>query len=179
MARWLVLLEISDLMLDVLTGFVAVYLVDVAHASPAQAALAVAVRLGAGLAGDAGTLILLRAVSAAALLRVSAMIALPLYLAFVLVPGLVPKIVILAALTMATASWYPMQQAGLYAALPGRSGVAVFAGSAAALAGALGPLAVGLIATRLGLTAALTCLAVAPAVVLGLSWSRVGQRGDS
>src|SRR6266542_3004316 len=43
--RWLVLLEVADLLLDVLTGFLAIYLVDVVHATPAQAALAVTVRL--------------------------------------------------------------------------------------------------------------------------------------
>src|SRR4029077_8541881 len=43
-ARWVVLLQISDLLLDVLTGFVGVYLVDVVHATPAQAAIGIAVR---------------------------------------------------------------------------------------------------------------------------------------
>ena len=35
--RWLTLLQFSDLMLDVLLGFLALYLVDVAGATPAQA----------------------------------------------------------------------------------------------------------------------------------------------
>src|SRR6266496_1935361 len=46
--RWLVLLEVADLLLDVLTGFLAIYLVDVVHATPAQAALGVTVLLVAG-----------------------------------------------------------------------------------------------------------------------------------
>ena len=49
--RWLLLLETSDLLLDVLTGFLALYLVVSVHASPLVAAIGVAVRLGAGLAG--------------------------------------------------------------------------------------------------------------------------------
>jgi hypothetical protein len=51
-ARWLSVLEVSNLLLDVLTGFLGVYLVDVAHATPAEAGLGVALRLGASLAGD-------------------------------------------------------------------------------------------------------------------------------
>ena len=40
--RWLVLLELSDLLLDVFVGFLALYLVDEAGASPATGGLAVA-----------------------------------------------------------------------------------------------------------------------------------------
>ena len=57
-----------------------------------------------------------------------------------------PKLVILAVLSAATAPWYPLLQARLYGSLPGRSSVAVTLSSAAGLAGGLGPLAVGLIA---------------------------------
>ena len=81
-ARWLVLLEASDLLLDVLTGYVGIYLVDVAHASPAEAAVGVAVRLGGGLAGDALFVAIARRVSGPAVLRVSADRGLPA------VPGL-------------------------------------------------------------------------------------------
>jgi hypothetical protein len=66
----------------VLTGFVAVYLVASAHASAAQAALGVALRLGAGLAGDAITIILLRRADGRWLLRVSSAAALVVYPAF-------------------------------------------------------------------------------------------------
>jgi hypothetical protein len=41
--RWLVLLEVSDLLLDVFLGFLALYLVDEVGASPATGVLAVAV----------------------------------------------------------------------------------------------------------------------------------------
>ncbi|HEY5157251.1 MAG TPA: MFS transporter, partial [Anaerolineales bacterium] len=50
--RWLVLLEFSDLMLDVLYGYLALYFVDVVGFSVSQAALAVAVWSGFGLLGD-------------------------------------------------------------------------------------------------------------------------------
>ena len=168
LVRWVILLEISDLLLDVLTGYVGVYLVDVAGASPAQAAIGVAVRLGGGLAGDAMFVAVSRRVTGPAALRISAVTAVILYPAFLLVPWFPAKLVILAVLSLATACWYPVVQAGLYSALPGRSGVAVFLSSAAGLLGAAGPLAVGLIAQQAGLTWALAVLAIAPAAVLAI-----------
>jgi MFS transporter, FSR family, fosmidomycin resistance protein len=167
-ARWVILLEVSDLLLDVLTGYVGVYLVDVVGVSPAKAAIAVAIRLGAGLAGDALFVVLARRVSGPAALRVSAAIAVAAYPAFLLVPSLPAKLVILAVLSLATACWYPVIQAGLYTALPGKSGVAVFLSSVAGLVGAIGPAAVGFIAEQAGLTWALAALAVAPVAVIAI-----------
>jgi FSR family fosmidomycin resistance protein-like MFS transporter len=164
--RWLVLIEVGDLMVDVFTGFVALYLVDVAHAGTAFAALAVAVRLGAALAGDAALIVILERAGDLAVLRVSAAVAAVLYPAFLLVPGLTAKLVILAALSAATAPWYPLLQARLYGSLPGRSPVAVTLSSAAGLAGGLGPLAVGVIASAFGLPWAMAGLAAVPLVVL-------------
>lgn len=172
--RWVALLQICDLLLDVLTGFVGVYLIDVVHATPAQAAVGVAVRLGAGLAGDAAFVLIARRVSGPAVLRVSAVAAVGLYPAFLLAPGLAAKLVVLAVLSATTACWYPVSQAGLYGSLPGRSGIAVFLGSAAGLAGAVGPLVVGFVAQEAGLTWALAILAVAPvAMLVLLPWSRL------
>jgi FSR family fosmidomycin resistance protein-like MFS transporter len=176
-ARWAVLLEISDLLLDVLTGYIGIYLVDVAGASPAEAAVGVAVRLGAGLVGDAMFVVISKRVSGPAALLVSAIAACALYPAFLLIGWLPAKLAILAVLSMATACWYPVIQAGLYTSLPGRSGIAVFLSSAAGLVGAAGPLAVGFIAQQAGLTWALAVLAAAPAAVLaalpGAAWRSI------
>lgn len=176
--RWLALLEVSDLLLDVFTGFLAVYFVAVVHASPEQAALAVAVRYGAGIAGDLVVIRVLDRVSGLPVLRASAAAALLLYPAFLLVPGLVAKLALLAVLTIATAPWYPVAQAQLYASLPGQSGIAVTLSSAAALAGGLGPLAVGFAAEQAGLAVTLAGLVLAPATVLCLVWRRTGASCD-
>jgi MFS transporter, FSR family, fosmidomycin resistance protein len=164
--RWLLLLQVEDLLLDVFSGFLALYLVAVVRASPAQAALGVGIQLAARLAGDVLSIWLLERLPSTVVLRAGAATALVLYPAFLAVPGLVPKLVILAALSIATAPWYPVIQAELYHSLPGRSGVAVSLTSAASLLGALGPLAVGLLAQRFGLSWAVTGLAIAPAVIL-------------
>jgi MFS transporter, FSR family, fosmidomycin resistance protein len=173
-ARCLLLLQVSDLLLDVLTGFVALYLVDVGRATPAEAALGVAVRLGAGLAGNAALVWALERIGGLTLLRASAAAAALLYPGFLLVPGIGPKFALLGCLSAATAPWYPVLQAELYGCLPKQSGVAVSLSSAASLLGGAGPLAVGFVAQRLGLAWALAGLAaVAPGLLAGLwRWPR-------
>jgi MFS transporter, FSR family, fosmidomycin resistance protein len=176
-ARCLILLQVCDLLLDVLTGFVALYLVDVGRATPAQAALAVAVRLGAGLAGDAALVWALERVSALSLLRARGVAGALLYPAFLFTPGIAAKLVLLGCVSAATAPWYPVLQAELYECLPGQSGVAVSLSSAAGLLGGAGPLAVGFLAQRFGLTWALAGLAlVPPALLAGLRRWRCPRR---
>ena len=173
--RWLVLLQVADLLVDVFTGFLALYLVDVGHLRPAIAALAIAIRLGAALGGGAALVVVLERAADLAVLRATAVAAALLYPGFLLTPGVVPKLVILAALSAVTAPWYPLLQARLYGSLPGRSPVAVTLSSAAGLAGGLGPLAVGLAAQGFGLPWALAGLAVVPVVILAVSaTARVG-----
>jgi FSR family fosmidomycin resistance protein-like MFS transporter len=164
--RWLLLIEVADLLVDVFTGFLALYLVDVAHLTPAVAALAIAVRLGAALAGDAALVLILERVGDLTVLRASAAAAALLYPGFLLVPGAAAKLAVLALLSAATAPWYPVLQARLYGSLPGRSSVAVTLSSAAGLAGGLGPLAVGLAAQWFGLSWALAGLVLVPVAVL-------------
>jgi FSR family fosmidomycin resistance protein-like MFS transporter len=167
--RWALVAVVADLLVDVLTGFLALYLVDVVHLAPPVAALAIAIRLGAGLAGDAALVLVLERVADVTVLRASAVAAALLYPGFLLAPGPVAKLIILGVLSAATAPWYPILQARLYGSLPGRSSVAVTLSSAAALAGGLGPLAVGMIAQAFGLSWALAVLAVVPVAVLAAS----------
>jgi FSR family fosmidomycin resistance protein-like MFS transporter len=171
-----VLLQVSDLLLDILTGFLALYLVDVVRTTPEQAALAVAVRLGAGLAGDVVLIRVLERVSGLRLLRASAAAAALLYPGFLLLPGFGPKLAVLALLTVVTAPWYPVLQAQLYRSLPGESGVVVSLSSASTLLAGAVPLAVGFLAQRFGLAWAITGLAVAPLGILGGVW-RARQAG--
>jgi hypothetical protein len=50
--RWLTLLAVSDLILDVLSGFLTLYFADTVGAIPAQASIVVAVWTGTALVGD-------------------------------------------------------------------------------------------------------------------------------
>jgi MFS transporter, FSR family, fosmidomycin resistance protein len=174
---WLVLLQVSDLQLDVFTGFLALYLVAVVHATPAQAALGVAIRLGAGLAGDVALIRALRHTGGLGLLRVSAAAAAVAFPGLLLVPGLWPKLLLLACVSAVTAPWYPVLQAQLYGSLPDQSGVVVSLSSAAGLLGGAAPLAVGLLAERFGLAWALAGLAIAPLCLLGGLWRAPSNTG--
>jgi MFS transporter, FSR family, fosmidomycin resistance protein len=166
--RWLLMLQVADLLLDVLTAFLALYLVTAGRAAPSVAALGVAIRLGAGLAGDVLLVRLLERRDGRRVLRASAWLAVLLFPAFLVLPDLGLKLAALAALTLATTPWYPVLTAELYGSLPGRSGLAVTLSSAAGLAGGLGPLAIGLLAQSFGLSWAMTALCAVPVVMLAV-----------
>lgn len=174
--RWLTMLEAADLMLDVLHGFLALYFVDVVGTRPLEGALAVGVWTGAGLAGDALLLLVLRRVDGHRYLRWSAAAALAVYPAFLLLPGTAPKLALLAVLGLLNSGWYAIPKAGLYSALPNRSGAAVALGGIGGLAGALVPLSLGLLAEHAGLGTTMWVLLVAPLGLLVLAPSRRPDR---
>ncbi len=167
--RWLVLLEFSDLMMDTLHGFLALYFVDVVFVSPEEAAAAVAVWTGIGLIGDFLLIPLLERVRGLDYLRVSAAIELMLFPAFLLVPGLIPKMVILALLGFFNAGWFSILQGQLYTAMPGQSGSVMTVGSVTGFVGSFIPLIIGAAAEQFGLGIALwLCLLGPIALLVGL-----------
>jgi FSR family fosmidomycin resistance protein-like MFS transporter len=164
--RWLTLLQLTNLLLDVLHGYLALYLVDVIGLSIRDAALAVSLWSAAGLAGDALLVVALRRVNGLTLLRASAGLIAVAYPAFLLAPSNGLRLVLLAVLGLATAGWYAVPQARLYAALPGRSGSAMALGTVGDAAGQLFPLVIGAVAAAAGLGAALWIPLVAPLALL-------------
>jgi FSR family fosmidomycin resistance protein-like MFS transporter len=170
--RWLFLLELSDLLLDVLLGFLALYLVDVAGASTASAGLAVAVWTGAGLAGSAAVIPFLERVDGLRYLRASAVLVIPLFAGFLVVPGLPAKLALVAAIALVNAGWYPVLQARLYGALGEASALALTVGALFPLNAVL-PLAIALLAEQVGLGVALWPLLAAPVALVLLVPRRV------
>lgn len=167
--RWLMLLQFSDLMLDVLYGLLALYFVDEVGVGSAEAGLAIAIWSGVGLVGDALLIPLLERVRGLAYLRVSAVLMLLAYPAFLLAPWLPAKLALLGALGLLNAGWYAILQAQLYAALPGQSGTALAATNLGGLFGSLLPLGLGLVAQAAGLGAAMWLLLAGPvALLIGL-----------
>lgn len=170
--RWLLLLQFADLMLDVLFGYLALYFVDVAGAAPAVAGAAVAVWTGVGLGGDFLLVLLLERIKGIAYLRVSAVLVLVVFPAFLLVPSLVVKLVLLGVLGFLNAGWYSILQARLYAGVPGRSGTVLALGNVANLLGALMIVGLGASADAFGLEPTMWLLILGPvALVVGL-WGR-------
>lgn len=167
--RWLTLLQFSDLMLDVLRGFLALYFVDVVGASNTQASFAIAVWLGFGLLGDFLLIPLLERVQGLVYLRLSAIIVLCLYPAFLVVPNLNVKLIILGFLGFLNAGWYSILQGRLYTAMPGQSGTVMTLNNLAGFVGGLAPFALGWVAQQYGLQQTMWMLLVAPiALLIGL-----------
>jgi MFS transporter, FSR family, fosmidomycin resistance protein len=174
--RWLLLLEASDLMLDVMHGFLALYFVDVAGLGAVEAGVALGIWTVAGLAGDVLLVPLLARVQGVVYLRTSAVVVGVIYPAFLLVDDVGVKLALLGGLGLLNAGWYAIPRAGLYAALPGRSGTALAIGSVTGLVGSLLPITLGVLAERFGLETTLWLLLASPlALLLGLP-RRVGSQ---
>lgn len=164
--RWLTLLQFSDLMLDILSGFLALYFVDIAGTSNTQASLAIMVWLGFGLLGDFSLIPLLERIQGLDYLRFSAILVLCLYPAFLVVPDLKVKLVILGFLGLLNSGWYSILQGRLYTAMPGQSGTVMTLNNLAGLVGGLTPLALGWVAQQYGLQPTMWMLLAAPIVLL-------------
>jgi MFS transporter, FSR family, fosmidomycin resistance protein len=167
--RWLTLLQFSDLMLDVLGGFVALYFVDVVGVSDAQASFSVAVWVGFGLLGDFLLIPLLERVQGIRYLRVSALLVLGFYPAFLVVPNFPVKLAMLACLGLLNAGWYSILQGQLYRVMPGQSGAVMTLSNLFGLVGGLMPLGLGWMAQQVGLQPTMWVLLTAPiALLIGL-----------
>jgi MFS transporter, FSR family, fosmidomycin resistance protein len=164
--RWLLLLQFSDLMLDVLNGFLALYFVDVIGVNESKAVMAIAVWTGVGLAGDFLLIPLLERVRGLIYLRLSAVLVLLLFPMFLLAPGYGMKLVILGLLGLFNAGWYSILQAQLYSSMPGLSGTVMSLGVVFGIPGALVPLALGIVAEQLGLQSTMWLLLSSPIALL-------------
>jgi FSR family fosmidomycin resistance protein-like MFS transporter len=167
--RWLVLLEFSDLMLDVLYGYMALYFVDVAGFSASKAALGVAIWTGFGLLGDFLVISVLEKVKGLDYMRSSVIIELILFPAFLLVPNPWMKLAIAGVMGLFHAGWYAILQGNLYSVMPGQSGSVMAVGDIVGLFGKLIPFGIGLAAQALGLGPAMWILLAGPvALLIGL-----------
>ena len=161
----LALLEVSDLMLDVLTGYLALFFVDVLHQPVWFGAVVVAVRVASNLAGDVVSVNVLGRVAGAPYVRATAIAAAFAYAAVLAVPNVFAKLALIAILSLLTAGWYPVLQARVYHALPGQSGALLAIGNVFRIVTTPVALVIGLVATRFGLGAALWMLIVSPVAI--------------
>lgn len=164
--RWLSLLQFSDLMLDVLSGFLALYFVDVVGANSRQASFAFTIWLGFGLLGDFLLIPLLERMRGLDYLRFSAMIVLCLYPAFLVISNINIKLIILGFLGFLNSGWYSILQGRLYTAMPGQSGTVMALNNLAGFVGGLAPFILGWIAQQYGLQPTMWMLLAAPVALL-------------
>ena len=163
--RWLILLQFCNLMLDVLLGYLALYLVDVAGVTAAQASLGVAIWAGVGLLGDFLLIFLLERVKGLTYLRYSILLELILFPLFLIVPVFEIKLVILALLGFFNAGWYSILQGQLYSTMKGQSGAVMAVSTVTGLLGSFIPLLIGVLADQFGLGVAMWALMAGPIVL--------------
>ena len=167
--RWLILLEFSDLMLDVLYGFLPLYFVDVAGFTPAQAALSVAVWTGVGLLGDFLLIPLVERMKGLDYLRISVVIELILFPLFLLSSQAWLKLVIIAFMGFFNSGWYAILKANLFDSMHGQSGAALTLDNVSGIFGKLIPFGIGLTAQAFGIGPAMWLLLAGPiALFIGL-----------
>ncbi len=168
--RWLLLLEFSDLMLDVLLSYLALYFVDVARVAETQAGIAVAFWLALGLFTDFAFIPFIdRRPDSVKFLRLTAAAQMVFFPLFLLVPGFLPKLVMITFVNFFNTGWYSILQGRLYSALPGQSASLMAIGAVTTPIAKLLPLLIGFLADRFGLQAAMWLLLLGPiALLVGL-----------
>jgi FSR family fosmidomycin resistance protein-like MFS transporter len=144
--------------------------VDVGGLTATQAVLAVSVWTVVGLLGDFLLIPLLEKMRGLDYLRVSVILELILFPAFLLVPNTVVKLILVAFLGFFNSGWYAILQAKLYESMPeGLSSTTIAVGNVTGLVGKLLPLGIGLAAQTFGIGAAMWILLTGPiALLIGL-----------
>ena len=167
--RWVILTELADLMLDKLYEVTGLFFHDVVGADFTQAAFASTLSAIAGLAGAVLLIPLLERVHGLRVLRVSTIIVSILYVAFLLIPFVWAKYILIASVSFATAGWFVILRGRTYAALPGQSGMVVAVTAFANLSVLFVPTILGGLADAFGLQTAMWLLLLGPlALLIGL-----------
>jgi FSR family fosmidomycin resistance protein-like MFS transporter len=165
--RWLLLLEFADLMMDVLFSFLALYFVDVGRVTETQAGIAVTLWLAMGLTTDFLFIpIVDRQKDTIKFLRRTALVELIAFAGFLVIPGFIPKLVFVTLVNLFNTGWYSILQGRLYSSLPGRSATVMAIGVVTTPIAKFFPLAIGFLADRFGLSAAMWLLILGPLALL-------------
>lgn len=176
--RWLLLLEFADLMLDVLFSFLALYFVDVVRTTETQAGIAVIAWLVMGLITDFLFIPFVdKQKDTLQFLRRTAFLNAIAFVAFMLVPGFIPKIILVILVNLFNTGWYPILQGRLYSSLPGQSASIMAIGAVTNPLAKLLPLLIGILADRFGLGVAMWLLILGPlALLVGLPKNNLTPR---
>jgi FSR family fosmidomycin resistance protein-like MFS transporter len=168
--RWLLLLEFSDLMMDVFLGFLALYFVDVVKVTQAQAGLAITIWLALGMLTDFLFIPFIdRQPDSLKFMRRTAMLEIFAVSIFLLIPGFIPKLVAIVFVNILNTGWYPILKGRLYSALPGQSASIMAIEAVTTPLAKLFPLLVGLLADQFGLGVAIWLLLLGPiALMIGI-----------
>ena len=164
--RWLGLLELADLLMDVFSSYVALYFADVVGLTSAQTGIMLSLLMLTGLVSDLLLIPLLERVPGRRLVRISAGASVLIYAAWLLAPWVWAKLVLAVLIRFSTLGWYQVLQGEAYAALRGRSGTVMALNSLAGLLGGALIWLVGWTAEQAGLPLAMWLLLLGPLSLL-------------
>lgn len=162
LVRWLVLVEVADLLLDVFLSFAPLYFANVAGMDAVQTSLALGAMMAGSVLADVFVVPLLEVVRGRTVVRVSAVATILLFIGFLTLPGVWVKILLAVLLRLSTLGWYAILKAEAYAALPGRSGAVNALNSLSGVISGGIPWVIGLAATQWGLEQAMWLLLLGP-----------------
>jgi FSR family fosmidomycin resistance protein-like MFS transporter len=161
--RWLLLLPLADLMLDVFFGYIALFLTDVVGLPPATAAVAVTIWLLGFLAGQVLLARRLAGQDVRRLIRWTSAATLVLFPLWLVAPGgAVGRLAGLFVLGLLASPWYPLLQGEAFASFPGRAATVTALTSVTGTAGGILAILAGMVAASFGLTAGLALLLLGP-----------------
>jgi FSR family fosmidomycin resistance protein-like MFS transporter len=161
--RWLLLLPLADLMLDVFFGYIALFLTDVVGLAPATAAVAVTIWLLGFLAGQVLLARRLAGQDVRRLIRWTSAATLVLFPLWLVAPGgAVGRLAGLFVLGLLASPWYPLLQGEAFASFPGRAATVTALTSVTGTAGGILAILAGMVAASFGLTAGLALLLLGP-----------------
>lgn len=167
--KWVATVEATDLMLDILTGFLTLYLVDVIGLSVEHAALLLLLRACSSAAGELFVVLILERIRGMNYLVWSSFLTTLAYIQFLRSTSLPFLATSLCIVTLATSGWYSILKAKLYGCLPNRSGSVMSITAVMGLVRGLVPAALGLVADAFGLTAAMWILLIGAGLVFAVS----------
>ena len=156
--------------MDVFLGYMALYFVDVARLTEIQAGVAVTVWLMLGMMTDLAFIPFIdRQPDSMRYLRLTGLLEVVFFSLFLLVPGLIPKFILLIAINIFNTGWYPILQGRLYSSLPGQSASIMAIGAVTTPLAKLFPFLIGFFADQFGLQTAMWILLLGPiALLVGL-----------
>jgi len=148
--------------MDVFSEYTALYFADAAGLKPIQTGLVMTLLMLASFVSDLLLIPILDRISGRKLVRIAAILAIPVYIAFLTVPNVWAKVILMVGVRFSTIGWYPVLQGEAYAAVLGRSGTVMAITSAAGLIGGILVWIIGIVANQAGLSNAMWLLLVAP-----------------
>ncbi len=160
--RWVALLELSDLLMDVLTSYTALYFADIVGLNSSQTSLVLTLLMLTSLGSDLLLIPILERIPGRTVVRTSAALSIPIFIAFLLVPWSWAKVLLMVGVRLSTMGWYQVMQGEAYAAVPGKSGTVMAVNSLAGLLGGIIVWMVGVVANQAGLSAAMWLLLAGP-----------------